>query len=73
MEYIFGRRSDGVENLLTKGKEAYFFTQKGEKMNPITKRRIAKAHDDMRDEIDTKEDPDKYEIEVNADGDDEDK
>jgi hypothetical protein len=42
-------------------------------MNPITKRRIAKAHDDMRDEIDKNEDPDKYEVEVNADGDDEDK
>lgn len=41
-------------------------------MNPIAKHKIAKAHaDDMRDEIDTKEDPDKYEIEVN--GDDEDK
>lgn len=43
-------------------------------MNPITKHRLAKAHaDDMRDEIDTKEDPDKYEIEVKTDGDDEDK
>lgn len=44
--------------------------RKDGKMNLITKHKIAKAHaDDMRDEIDKNEDPDKYEVEADDDED----
>ena len=39
-------------------------------MNPITKRKIAKAYkDDQRDEVDKKVDPNAYEVEVDEDED----
>jgi hypothetical protein len=43
MEYIFGRRSDGVENLLTKGKEAYFFYTERRKNESYHKKKNRKS------------------------------